>query len=46
MIRDYQSSDNRPRAAPVGIWMLMAGVLALIFVAVWMVGGGISPRLL
>jgi hypothetical protein len=46
MIRDYQSSDSRHRPEPVGTWMGMAAVLALIFVAVWMVSGELRPHLL
>ena len=41
MAGGYESSDNYagPRPKPSGIWIWMAGVIALMFVAVWMLSG-------
>jgi len=48
MSSGYRNSDgyNGTRPKPFGIWVWMAGVLALMFVAVWMVTGEVRPNLL
>ena len=48
MARGYQTldDDGEPRPKPLGIWVWMAGLLAVLFFAVWMLSGEVQPSLL